>query len=157
MPTFAQNLTELGSPPCSPQIPVRIPGRTARPFSTAISISWPTPFWSLGSYFDGAKLSVKAPAGVTATVAGRYDECVLTLAHDDTDVIAEGDVTVSGPGVEVTVPLKQQAGISDITAAPEGSTVTGIYDLNGRRADGVVPGMYIVRYSDGTARKMAVK
>lgn len=111
----------------------------------------------LGSYFDGAKLSVKAPAGVTATVAGRYDECVLTLAHDDTDVIAEGDVTVSGPGVEVTVPIKQQAGISDITAAPEGSTVTGIYDLNGRRADGVAPGMYIVRYSDGTARKMAVK
>lgn len=111
----------------------------------------------LGSYFDGAKLSVKAPAGVTATVAGRYDECVLTLAHDDTDVIAEGDVTVSGPGVEVTVPLKQQAGLSDITAAPEGSAVTGIYDLNGRRADGVVPGMYIVRYSDGTARKMAVK
>lgn len=110
-----------------------------------------------GSYFDGSKLNVQAPAGVTATVAGRYDECVLTLAHDDTDVIAEGDVTVSGPGVEVTVPLKQQAGISDITAAPEGSTVTGIYDLNGRRADGVVPGMYIVRYSDGTARKMAVK
>lgn len=111
----------------------------------------------LGSYFDGAKLHVQAPAGVTATVAGRYDECVLTLAHDDTDVIAEGDVTVSGPGVEVTVPLKQQAGISDITAAPEGAAVTGIYDLNGRRADGVTPGMYIVRYSDGTARKMAVK
>ena len=35
-----------GSPPCSPQTPSSMSGRTERPLATAISTSWPTPFWS---------------------------------------------------------------------------------------------------------------
>ena len=36
---------------------------------------------ALGSYHDGSKLTVSAPEGITATVAGRYNECVLDRAH----------------------------------------------------------------------------
>lgn len=113
---------------------------------------------ALGSYYDGSKLNVEAPAGVVATVAGRYDECVLTLSHDDSSVVASGNVKVSGPGVEVVLPLSQSAGISDITADSD-ATVTGVYDLSGRRinAADATNGMFVVRYSDGTARKVAIK
>src|ERR1022692_1619896 len=37
-----QNSTELGSPPCSPQMPSLMSGRVWRPFSTAIFINSPT-------------------------------------------------------------------------------------------------------------------
>ena len=45
-PFLWQNLIDSGSPPCSPQIPNLIFGRTLRPFVAAISINWPTPLWS---------------------------------------------------------------------------------------------------------------
>mmetsp|Transcript_45450 Transcript_45450/g.73756 ORF Transcript_45450/g.73756 Transcript_45450/m.73756 type:complete len:372 (+) Transcript_45450:898-2013(+) len=42
----SQKLMEDGSPPCSPQMPIFMPGRTARPLCTAIFSSSPTPSWS---------------------------------------------------------------------------------------------------------------
>ncbi len=35
------------SPPCSPQMPNLMPGRVLLPFAAAISMSWPTPVWSI--------------------------------------------------------------------------------------------------------------
>lgn len=113
----------------------------------------------LGSYYDGSKLSVEVPAGVEATVTGRYNKCVLTVKHNNADVIAEGNVVVKGPGVEVSIPVKEgTVGISGITAENE-AEITGIYDLNGRRinAADAKDGIYVVKYSDGTARKTVVR
>ena len=113
---------------------------------------------ALGSYYDGSKLSVEVPAGVTASVKGRYDNCELTLSHNAAEVIAEGDVVVKAPGVRVSIPLTQSAGISDITVS-ENAEITGVYDLSGRRiskAD-AKSGIYVVKYSDGSVRKVAVK
>lgn len=113
---------------------------------------------ALGSYYDSSKLSVTVPAGVEASLAGRYNECELTLEHNDADVIAEGNVVVSGPGVELTLPLSEVAGISDAITSND-AEVKAIYDLTGRRinADEVTNGIYIVKYTDGTAQKVAVK
>ncbi len=112
---------------------------------------------SLGSYYDGSKLTVKAPTGVEASVAGRYDECVLTLRKDDTDVVPSGNVKVSGPGVELSIPLSATTGISDITTAGD-AEVAGIYDLTGRKvSDSTATGIYIMKYADGTAKKVTVK
>lgn len=113
---------------------------------------------ALGSYYDSSKLSVTVPAGVEASLAGRYNECELTLEHNDADVIAEGDVVVSGPGVELTIPLSEVAGISDAVTSND-ADVKAIYDLTGRRinADEVTSGIYIVKYTNGTAQKVAVK
>lgn len=112
---------------------------------------------ALGSYYDGSKLTVEAPAGITATVAGRYNECKLTVAHSDATVEVEGNITVKGPGVEVTIPVKAASGIADITA--EGATLIGLYDLNGRSIsrENAPTGIYVAKYSDGTARKVAIK
>jgi len=112
---------------------------------------------ALGSYYDGSKLTVEAPTGVEASVAGRYDECVLTLKKDHADVIPSGDVKVSGPGVELSIPLSYNAGISDVTTAGD-AEVAGIYDLTGRKvSDSTASGIYIMKYADGTAKKVTVK
>ena len=113
----------------------------------------------LGSYYDGSRLTVEAPAGVEAAVEGRYDKCVLTVRHNAATVIAEGNLTVKGPGVELSIPVKESTGISDITAdGADHGEITGIYDLGGRRIEGTpAAGIYVVRYSDGTAAKQAIR
>lgn len=113
---------------------------------------------ALGSYYDSSKLSVTVPAGVEASLAGRYNECELTLEHDDSEVLAEGDVVISGPGVELTLPLSEVSGITDAITT-DGTEVAGVYDLTGRRitADQMNNGIYIIKYTNGTAKKVTVK
>jgi hypothetical protein len=48
-PAWWKKCTESGSPPCSPQNPITRPGRAARPFLTASSMSCPTPSRSIDS------------------------------------------------------------------------------------------------------------
>lgn len=112
---------------------------------------------ALGSYFDGSKLTVEAPEGVTATVEGRYDECVLTATHTGGNAV-DGNIVVKGPGVEATIAVKASAGIADIEADAN-ATVTDMFDLSGRRVDAAAaaPGVYVVKLSDGTVRKTVVR
>lgn len=112
---------------------------------------------ALGSYYDGSKLSVEAPAGVEADVAGRYDECVLTLRKNDAAVVPQGAVKVSGPGVAVEINVKSATGIAGIETVP--TAVTGIYDLCGRHIKNsqAKAGIYIIRHADGTIRKAVIK
>ena len=113
---------------------------------------------ALGSYYDGSKLTVTSPAGTTATVSGRYDECVLKVELNDAAVEVNGDVVVEGPGVKVTIPVsKETSGISAITNGA--SEVKAVYDLAGRCVSGnkLTEGVYIVKYIDGSTRKVVVK
>ncbi len=45
-------------------------------------------------------------------------------------------------------------GIDNLTAPAQDTTVTGIFDANGNALPAVRPGMNIIRYSDGTTRKI---
>lgn len=114
---------------------------------------------ALGSYYDGSDLTVEVPAGVEATVTERYDKCVLTVSHNAATVIADGDIVVKGPGVEVTIAVKENiAGISDISAVNE-AEVAGMYDLNGLRVNpaDAEEGIYVVKYADGSATKKVIR
>lgn len=108
----------------------------------------------LGSYYDASQLSVEAPDGIVASVAGRYNECELTIARatGSTDGV-EGTVTVKGPAVEVSVNVKADAktSISNITVNNAAASQT--YDLFGRRADKSARGLYIVKHNDGSVSK----
>ena len=53
-PALWKKSIDAGSPPCSPQIPIFRSGRAARPSSTAVSTSFPTP--SLSSDWKGSAL-----------------------------------------------------------------------------------------------------
>ncbi|MCX4331120.1 MAG: choice-of-anchor J domain-containing protein [Muribaculaceae bacterium] len=109
----------------------------------------------LGSYYDGSKLSVEVPEGLSATVAGRYDECKLTVSRAGSNAV-DGVVKVSGPGVEVTIPVKAvQSGISEIIAGGNGAAE--IYDLSGRRVNCSAKGIVIVKGADGNVSKSLLK
>lgn len=103
---------------------------------------------ALGSYYDGSKLTVDAPEGLIATVGGRYDECVLTVSRKPgTPAITDGVITVSGPGVKVSIKANtEEAGIHEITSAANGAEK--IFDLQGRRVVNATKGnIYIVNGS----------
>jgi len=110
----------------------------------------------LSSYYDGTQLQVEAPAGVEATVAGRYGQCVLTVRHNDADVVAEGTLTVKAPGVHKSFAITENAGINGIEADSAVGTAVEAFTPDGRRIspDEARDGIYIVRYSDGTVKKI---
>ncbi len=112
---------------------------------------------NLGSYYDGSALTVEAPAGLTATVAGRYDECVLTVSRAaGTTAAVDGTVTVKGPGVEVSLPVSAAMSALEVINVEQAKALD-IYDLSGRKVVSPESGVYVVKYVDGTARKVMVK
>lgn len=114
---------------------------------------------SLGSYYDGSRLTVSAPEGVSASVKGRYDKCVLTVERTDPTKEINGMISVTGPGVEVAFPVIGSAtsGIESAFATDE-RTVSAIYDLSGRRIEKTVnTGIYIIEYNDGSREKSVVE
>lgn len=116
---------------------------------------------ALGSYYDGSKLTVEVPAGLVASVTGRYNECVLTVsrAEGSTDAI-DGKVTVKGPGVEVSmgVSVKEDISTGVASVAGENSAVSEVYDLYGRRINAAASnGLYLIKKADGTVSKKVVK
>lgn len=115
---------------------------------------------SLDSYYDGGELVVDAPAGVDATVTGRYGDCKLVVSHNDADVIAEGDLTVSGHGVKKVFSVSETAGIDGVSVdKAEGRTPVAAFTVTGQPValDKAVKGVYVLKYSDGSASKVAVK
>lgn len=115
---------------------------------------------ALDSYHHASALTVDAPVGVTAKVSGRYGDTKLIVSHDDTEVIAEGNLTVSGPGVKKVFAVTQSAGINGVSVdKTNGATPVAAYTVTGQPVslDEAVNGVYVVKYSDGTAAKVAVK
>lgn len=111
---------------------------------------------ALSSYYDGSELSVDAPAGVEATVSGRYGKTVLTVRHNDADVIAEGNLTVSGPGVSKTFNVTETAGINGATSDATDAVPVAYFTPDGKQisAEAATDGLFIVKYSDGSVRKL---
>lgn len=110
---------------------------------------------SLGSFYDAEDLDIDAPAGIRASATGRYDSCLLTLTPTDN---AEGDVTVSAPGVKHVIHVKATSGIVDLTAG-NAAEITEVYTLDGRRigASEARPGLYVIRRADGSAAKARIR
>ena len=111
---------------------------------------------ALSSYYDGSRFTVDAPAGVTASVSGRYGNTVLNVRHNDTEVIAEGTLTLNAPGVELSFNITEFAGVNDLIAAPADAVPVEYFTPDGRRINesAATEGIFIVRYSDGSVRKI---
>lgn len=110
---------------------------------------------SLGSYYDGKDLTVETPAGLLATVKGRYDKCMLVLTPDCTADLDNAEVVVKAPGVEHRIRVNYTNAIDNIEAEG-GKTVVATYAVDGTRLsdDAARNGIFIVRYSDGTTAKV---
>lgn len=108
---------------------------------------------SLDSYYDASQLKIEAPRGIKATISGRYDECLLSLSKDAG--AEDGDIKISGPGVELNLAVKAGASVASLIADKE---VEAIFDLSGRKVTSCdAAGIYTVKYSDGKVRKLIVK
>lgn len=115
---------------------------------------------ALNSYYDGKDLTIDAPAGVVATIEGRYSNCKLVLSHDNTDVLVEGKLTISAPGVKKEIAISEQLGVNTIVGDKvAGATPVAAYTVTGQpiALDQAVAGVYLVKYSDGSVAKIAVK
>ncbi len=111
---------------------------------------------ALGSFYDGSKLSVEAPEGIDAKVEGRFNECMLTLTRQDGAAV-DGNVTVSGPGVKVVLPVSAAGSSTGIDNISVDAEIDAIYDLSGRKVVTPEAGIYVVKYTDGQVNKVTVK
>ena len=59
--------------------------------------------------------------------------------------------------VKQILPLSQYSAVKDVTAAETSAEVTAIYGIDGSVRTALQPGINIVRYSDGTARKVMLR
>lgn len=114
---------------------------------------------SLNSYYDGADLTIEAPAGVSATVTGRYGDCKLVVSHTAEGVVADGELTISAPGVQKVFAVSEHSGIESVAGGCVDRTPVSAYSVTGQAVDldQAVRGVYVVKYSDGTASKVYVK
>ena len=76
-----------------------------------------------------------------------------TLYVPDASVDAYKAVAVFAV-VKQILPLSQYSAVKDVTAAETSAEVTAIYGIDGSVRTALQPGINIVRYSDGTARKV---
>lgn len=115
---------------------------------------------NLESYYDGSELSISTPTGLQAEATGRYNECLLTLAHDDTEVIVEGEVVISAPGVEKRIKVSESTvGVDAVGSEGTAGNIVAVYSIDGKRiaSDSANKGIYLVKYSDGKVRKTVKK
>ncbi len=87
-------------------------------------------------------------AGVTGQALKGWFDLKVKL----TDAAGNWQEQVISPAFRIDQPY---TGISDINS--ENAHEVARYNLAGQRVDANSPGVVIVRYSDGTARKMIVK
>ena len=119
-------------------------------------------YWKNNSSYSLRKKAASIPSdAVTVEVKGN----VMTAALEDLDydteycyvafVATEENETFFGE-VKMFSTSVDPDGIGDVMVS-EGVTETARYDLSGRKIDKPQRGINIVRYSDGTTRKVLVK
>ena len=116
---------------------------------------------TLDSYYDAKDLEITGlPLWLTARISGRYDKTVVTFsASNQATDVDSATVTISGPGVSKVINVNTgTSGVDEINAdTPKGEGV--VYTLDGRRvgAGNLTPGIYIIRYPDGSTNKFIQK
>lgn len=109
---------------------------------------------ALNSYYDGTEIKVAdAPAWLNARVEGRYGSAKLILSGTATGN-EDAVITLQAPGVSKQVKVKYaSSGIQGVTDAQAGQIVEYM-DLQGRRTDAKLPGIYLGRRADGSIVKI---
>lgn len=123
---------------------------TVAPDGTAVEIN-------LGSYYDGSELSIESVMGITAEISGRYDKCVLSIRHDDTEAIADGNLVISAPGVRKSIKVTETVSVDSIESVS--ADIEEVYSIDGKRlqVSDLTSGVYVVRYTDGKTRRIIVR
>lgn len=103
---------------------------------------------------EGVETIVLRATAVPEYTNDLFYECRnATLYVPDASVDAYKAVTAFAV-VKQILPLSQYSAVKDVTAAETSAEVTAIYGIDGSVRTALQPGINIVRYSDGTARKV---
>ena len=95
------------------------------------------------------------PSTPPITGDGIFDDTPLeTVYVVDEDAKTAYQAKYPWNGYEIVV---MPTGIEDVETDKTAPTIVGCYDLNGKLINGKQGGTVIVRYSDGTTRKVLVK
>jgi len=110
-------------------------------------------------YTSAKKLDLGAASGdlLTEWYAFDYGKCVVEMQLEIGEIVGFGtfEFLEYGPKITVEFVNPDPAGISD--AVNKTAVPTERYTLDGRIASPTQKGMQVVRYSDGSVRKVAVK
>ena len=113
--------------------------------------------WALTSFDESGQPQVNAPAqSGDLNITQHEDGQTYTLDFNLNDGLGHNFKGSWTGKPELINSCGDETGINDVTSV-NGKHIEGIYDLNGRKADGKAKGAYIIRYSDGTAAKKIVK
>ena len=124
------------------------------------SITIPNSVTSLGDYcfsFCSSLTSIymlpSTPPSTGETIF--YDTPLGTVYVVDGD--AKTAYQAKYPWSEYEIVVMQPTGIEEVETDKTAPTIVGYYDLNGKLINGKQRGTVIVRYSDGTTRKVLLK
>lgn len=129
-------------------------------FSTCALGNCIPPKSEVGELFTSAqKLDMGAASGdlLTEWYAFEYGKCIVEMQMEVGEIVGFGTFTFLEYGPKITVEFNNPdpAGISE--AAGKAVTPVERYTLDGRTATATQKGIQVVRYSDGSVRKVAVK
>lgn len=113
----------------------------------------------IDTYYDASEWQITGLNGVDIVPSGRYGDAKLSISADNDVAFEDGMITVSVPGYEHQIRVTgEQTGIGSVVN--DGAVVSRIFGLDGAEynpASQLAPGVYVVKYSDGTVRKIIMK
>ena len=124
--------------------------------SSLTSITIPNSVTSLGDYCFNGCSSLTAiymlPSTPPSTGNWIFDKTPLEIVYV-VDEDAKTAYQAQAPWNEYEI-VAMPTGIEEVGTNKTAPTIVGYYDLNGKRINGKQRGAVIVRYADGTTRKM---
>ena len=128
--------------------------------SSLTSITIPNSVTSLGDYcfWDCSSLTsiYMLPSTPPSTESGIFGETRLETVYV-VDEDAKTAYQTQEPWNKYAIVVMATTGIEELEADKTAPTIVGYYDLNGKPINGKQRGAAILRYSDGTTRKVLVK
>lgn len=111
------------------------------------------------SNYDAADFTISAPEWLEVTPSGSRNKATLTLKGHSATYPVDGTLTVSIPGYTKTFSVHQtESGISAVETGT--AEAVEVYTIGGTRVPSgseLVPGVYILRHSDGSIDKKIVR
>ena len=108
------------------------------------------------SFYDGSELTVEVPNGISAKITGRYNATELKVSATAPEAFASDKITVTAPGVKKVFEVTKLAGISTPDTDGLDAVPVSYFTPDGRSVapEEAYGGLLIVRYSDGSVRKL---
>lgn len=110
---------------------------------------------------SGAVISWEAVPYAICYVVTKDDEIAGFTTDTQFTTTAKGTYSVQAAneygGLSAKAKVSVADGIDNIAATDKAGTVVGIYTIDGKRITKTVPGINIIRYADGTVRKVVVR